>query len=102
MRIARSTGDFKPIVASCWAIFHTALAVTAIRRSLWPEDRRYSYRHTVHLPVEFGDAEEYIARGLGCTTDLSENGIGLILYLVLWIYTKFGSTKNKRDGGGAA
>jgi predicted Zn-dependent protease len=71
---------FKPIVASCWAIFHTALAISAIRRSLWPEDRRYSYRHTVHLPVEFGDADEYIARGLGCTADLSENGIGLIVY----------------------
>jgi hypothetical protein len=44
---------FKPVMASCWAIFHMSLAIARIRRSLWPEDQRYSYRQSVHLPVGY-------------------------------------------------
>ena len=33
---------FKPIVASLWVVFHVAVAVGVIHRSLWSESRRFS------------------------------------------------------------
>jgi tetratricopeptide (TPR) repeat protein/cellulose synthase/poly-beta-1,6-N-acetylglucosamine synthase-like glycosyltransferase len=77
-----SADFYKPILATCWTLFHISLAITCIRRSLWPEDRRYSYRHTVHLPVEFSASDDgvFVRDGLGLTVDLSETGIGLIAY----------------------
>jgi tetratricopeptide (TPR) repeat protein/cellulose synthase/poly-beta-1,6-N-acetylglucosamine synthase-like glycosyltransferase len=76
-----SVDFYKPILASCWTVFHMSLAVACIRRSLWPEDLRYSYRHTVHLPVEFtSEEDDFQKRELGCTIDLSEGGAALVVY----------------------
>jgi cellulose synthase/poly-beta-1,6-N-acetylglucosamine synthase-like glycosyltransferase len=50
---------FKPVLASFWALFHMLLAYLVVRRALWPDDRRYTTRHIVHLPIAYevaGDA----------------------------------------------
>ena len=77
-----STDFYKPILASCWTVFHMTLAFACIRRSMWPEDKRYSYRHTVNLPVEFeiAGAIPGTSAELGCTIDLSEGGAAIIVY----------------------
>ncbi len=75
-----STDFYKPILASCWALFHMSLAFSCIRRSLWPEDKRYAYRHTVHLPVEYELASGEGSTALGCTIDLSEGGLAAVVY----------------------
>jgi tetratricopeptide (TPR) repeat protein/cellulose synthase/poly-beta-1,6-N-acetylglucosamine synthase-like glycosyltransferase len=75
------TDDFtKPVLASGWAVFHLSLAVSVVRRSLWPEDRRYNYRHIVHLPVCYTRVKRDAATRLGMTIDLSEGGMALLGY----------------------
>lgn len=69
---------FKPMLATAWAIFHMLLAYLVIRRACWIEDRRYSTRHTVHLPIGYETATGN--RGLGSTVDLNERGVGFIAY----------------------
>jgi tetratricopeptide (TPR) repeat protein/cellulose synthase/poly-beta-1,6-N-acetylglucosamine synthase-like glycosyltransferase len=99
---------FRPILASCWTVFHMSLACACLRRSLWPEERRYSYRHTLHVPVSYartglpspssryrknispantaavaagvGDRSEALGRGWGVSMDLSDAGLGLVTY----------------------
>src|SRR5262249_32488799 len=63
--------------------------------ALWPEDRRFSTRHVVHLPIAYeyqGIADEKTTqhpidfsqqaatRGLGVTVDLNEMGVGFVAY----------------------
>lgn len=69
---------FKPMLATAWALFHMLLAYLVVRRACWIEDRRYSTRHIVHLPV--GYETQSGARGLGTTVDLNERGVGFIAY----------------------
>ncbi len=74
---------FKPILASFWALFHMLLAYLVVRRALWPDDRRYSTRHIVHLPIAYEVAAEApggLRRGFGVTADLNDMGVGLVAY----------------------
>jgi cellulose synthase/poly-beta-1,6-N-acetylglucosamine synthase-like glycosyltransferase/predicted Zn-dependent protease len=84
---------FKPIIPTFWIVFHMALASLVLRRALWPEDRRFSTRHVVQLPVAYESlsvvGEETIVglpnraatlTGMGVTVDLNEMGVGLIAY----------------------
>ena len=77
----------KPLLPSCWIIFHMYLAYEVIRRGFWPKDGRFSFRHMVHLPVVYErlTAEDSKSgtpqpAGFGITTDLSESGLALIAY----------------------
>jgi hypothetical protein len=90
--------DFtKPIIPSLWIIFHLWLIVETVRRALRPEDKRYSYRHAVNLPVAYDfqgieaenggplirhvrDIPSEELSAVGVSVDLSETGIGLITY----------------------
>jgi cellulose synthase/poly-beta-1,6-N-acetylglucosamine synthase-like glycosyltransferase/predicted Zn-dependent protease len=69
---------FKPIIPTFWIVFHMILALTVLRRALWPEDRRFSTRHLVQLPVAYEARGG--AKGLAITADLNEIGVGLITY----------------------
>jgi tetratricopeptide (TPR) repeat protein/cellulose synthase/poly-beta-1,6-N-acetylglucosamine synthase-like glycosyltransferase len=69
---------FKPIIPSFWILFHMSLAYMVLRRAFWPEDRRFSTRHFVHLPVAYEAASG--AKGYGVTVDLNEIGVGLVAY----------------------
>src|SRR5262249_41124086 len=73
---------FKPILASFWALFHLTLAYLVVRRACWPDDRRYSTRHIVHLPVAYErpEAKTPGSPALSVSLDLNERGIGLIAY----------------------
>jgi tetratricopeptide (TPR) repeat protein/cellulose synthase/poly-beta-1,6-N-acetylglucosamine synthase-like glycosyltransferase len=73
---------FKPILASFWALLHLTLAYLVVRRACWPDDRRYSTRHIVYLPVayEAPNAESPCSPALGVSLDLNERGMGLIAY----------------------
>lgn len=73
---------FKPIIPSLWIIFHLFLIGIVVQRSLWPDEKRFSYRHLVHLPVTYAviDGNQVVARGLGMTGDLNETGTCLIAY----------------------
>jgi cellulose synthase/poly-beta-1,6-N-acetylglucosamine synthase-like glycosyltransferase/tetratricopeptide (TPR) repeat protein len=70
---------YKPILASVWAVFHICVALVILRRSLWPEDRRFTFRHVVALPAALtsaeGGAEQYAV-----TVDLNDTGVGLLAY----------------------
>ncbi|HJT79255.1 MAG TPA: tetratricopeptide repeat protein, partial [Gemmataceae bacterium] len=79
-RLAAGISDdfFKPIIPTFWILFHVSLALTVLRRALWPEDRRFSTRHLVQLPVAYEVRDG--ARGLAVTADLNEIGAGLITY----------------------
>jgi cellulose synthase/poly-beta-1,6-N-acetylglucosamine synthase-like glycosyltransferase/predicted Zn-dependent protease len=96
-RLAFSISDdyFKPIIPTFWILFHVTLAFIVLRRALWPEDRRFSTRHVVNLPIAYVSlgiaSEETIiggntprehegAQGLGVTVDLNEMGVGFIGY----------------------
>lgn len=69
---------FKPILATFWTLFHVLLAYLVVRRALWPDERRYSTRHLVHLPVAYEQAGG--PRRLGVSADLNELGIGFVAY----------------------
>jgi cellulose synthase/poly-beta-1,6-N-acetylglucosamine synthase-like glycosyltransferase/tetratricopeptide (TPR) repeat protein len=81
---------FKPLIPSFWILFHVLLALIVLRRALWPEDRRFSTRHIVNLPLAYKsrgiDVDGNVAgqgakaRGLGVTVDLNETGVGLVAY----------------------
>jgi cellulose synthase/poly-beta-1,6-N-acetylglucosamine synthase-like glycosyltransferase/tetratricopeptide (TPR) repeat protein len=84
-----SDDSFKPIIPTFWMLFHTLLALIVLRRALWPEDRRFSTRHFVNLPVSYQtlglDADGNAVggtpvSGFGVTVDLNEIGVGLIAY----------------------
>lgn len=96
-RLAFGISDdyFKPIIPTFWIGFHFALAFLVLRRALWPEDRRFSTRHIVQLPIAYESqsfsGEETVVgslgapvtpdtEGLGVTVDLNEMGVGLIAY----------------------
>jgi tetratricopeptide (TPR) repeat protein/cellulose synthase/poly-beta-1,6-N-acetylglucosamine synthase-like glycosyltransferase len=96
-RLAFGISDdyFKPIIPTFWIVLHLALAYVVLRRALWPEDRRFSTRHVVQLPMAYetlgGTSEETVVghpgtsvaaatRGEGVTVDLNEMGVGLIAY----------------------
>jgi tetratricopeptide (TPR) repeat protein/cellulose synthase/poly-beta-1,6-N-acetylglucosamine synthase-like glycosyltransferase len=69
---------FKPVLASFWTVFHALLAYLVVRRACWEDDRRYSTRHVVHLPISYrrgGAAESF-----GVSVDLNERGVGFIAY----------------------
>jgi cellulose synthase/poly-beta-1,6-N-acetylglucosamine synthase-like glycosyltransferase/predicted Zn-dependent protease len=70
---------FKPVLATFWTLFHMLLAYLVVRRALWPDDRRYSTRHIVHLPVAYGLADKEGKR-LGVSVDLNERGVGFFAY----------------------
>jgi predicted Zn-dependent protease/cellulose synthase/poly-beta-1,6-N-acetylglucosamine synthase-like glycosyltransferase len=78
-RVASGISDdyFKPIIPTFWIVFHMTLAYMVLRRALWPEDRRFSTRHFVQLPVACEGAG---LKGLGVTVDLNEMGVGLVAY----------------------
>jgi predicted Zn-dependent protease/cellulose synthase/poly-beta-1,6-N-acetylglucosamine synthase-like glycosyltransferase len=78
---------FKPVLATFWTFFHMLLAYLVVRRALWPDDRRYSTRHLVHLPVGYavvGSTSELPPAGtptpLGVSVDLNERGLGFFAY----------------------
>lgn len=73
---------FKPMMPSVWIVFHLFLIGVVVQRALWPEDKRFSYRHLVHLPVTYAVVEdnEVLTRGLGMTGDLNETGMCLVAY----------------------
>src|SRR5262249_10065059 len=87
---------FKPIVPTFWIVFHMMLAYLVLRRALWPEDRRFSTRHVVQLPIAYetmsmtgedtvlggtpADMPIPCVKGLGVTADLNELGGGLSAY----------------------
>jgi tetratricopeptide (TPR) repeat protein/cellulose synthase/poly-beta-1,6-N-acetylglucosamine synthase-like glycosyltransferase len=74
---------FKPVLASFWALFHMLLAYLVVRRALWPDDRRYTTRHIVHLPIAYevaADAPSGPRRGYGVTADLNDMGVGFVAY----------------------
>ncbi len=78
-----SFDHIKPILATVWSIFHMSLAGTVIYRSLWPDDKRYSYRHVVQLPVSYQSVMvdgNLSAPRAGLTMDLSETGTSLVTY----------------------
>jgi tetratricopeptide (TPR) repeat protein/cellulose synthase/poly-beta-1,6-N-acetylglucosamine synthase-like glycosyltransferase len=83
-RIAFGVSDdfFKPILPTFWNVFHITLAIMAARRALWPEDKRFSYRHVLNVPTTFslfhhdGTRTEHV----GVTVDLNEQGVGLVTF----------------------
>jgi cellulose synthase/poly-beta-1,6-N-acetylglucosamine synthase-like glycosyltransferase/tetratricopeptide (TPR) repeat protein len=97
-RLAYGISDdyFKPIVPTFWIVFHMVLGYIVLRRALWPEDRRFSTRHVVQLPMAYesmsvsdeetmpggasAEAQAVGISGLGVTADLNELGVGLVAY----------------------
>jgi tetratricopeptide (TPR) repeat protein/cellulose synthase/poly-beta-1,6-N-acetylglucosamine synthase-like glycosyltransferase len=79
-RVATGISDdfLRPIIPTFWILFHMFLALVVLRRALWPEDRRFSTRHIVHLPVSY--TFQGTTSGLGITMDLNEMGAMLISY----------------------
>jgi cellulose synthase/poly-beta-1,6-N-acetylglucosamine synthase-like glycosyltransferase/predicted Zn-dependent protease len=73
---------FKPLLATFWTLFHMLLAYLVVRRALWPDDRRYSTRHLVHLPVSYEvvGAPPAPAPALGVSVDLNERGLGFFAF----------------------
>jgi cellulose synthase/poly-beta-1,6-N-acetylglucosamine synthase-like glycosyltransferase/predicted Zn-dependent protease len=91
-RVAVGISDdfYKPIVASLWAVFHLSLACLVVRRILWPDNRRFAYRHLVNLPVayELPQNGTQAPRRLGLTVDLSDTGLSLVAYEPLPVDTR--------------
>ncbi|HVS37471.1 MAG TPA: tetratricopeptide repeat protein [Gemmataceae bacterium] len=77
-----SDDPFKPVLATFWTSFHMLLAYLVIRRALWPDDRRFSTRHTVHLPISFATTGGLEGRrqGIGVCADLNDQGMTLVAY----------------------
>jgi len=75
-----SDDPFKPMLATFWAFFHMWLAYLIVRRAFWPDDRRFSTRHSVHLPVTFKSMTKTEPKRLGFTGDLNDTGCTLIGY----------------------
>ncbi len=70
---------WRPLLASIWAVFHATLAFVVIRRSMWPENHRFAYRHTVYLPIAY-ETRGTAMRRFGISADLSEAGVALVAY----------------------
>jgi len=70
---------YKPILASGWAVFHIFVVLVILRRALWPEDRRFAYRHVVALQAAVTSAESGADR-YAVTVDLNDTGVGLLAY----------------------
>ena len=68
---------YKPMVATVWVVFHMCVAGVVIYRSLWPESRRFGYRHVVSLPVQF-EKDDIV--GYGVAVDLNDAGVGILSY----------------------
>jgi cellulose synthase/poly-beta-1,6-N-acetylglucosamine synthase-like glycosyltransferase/tetratricopeptide (TPR) repeat protein len=85
-RLAFQISDdyLKPVIPTCWVLFHMLLANMVIRRALWPSDRRFTTRHVVHVPVSY-DVEGQAAAmpRFGVSVDLNDGGIGLVAYETL-------------------
>ena len=83
-RVAFGISDdlFKPILPTFWNFFHITLAVMAARRALWPEDKRFSYRHVVNVPATYTlfHADGTQTRHVGVTVDLNEGGVGIVSF----------------------
>ena len=61
------------VLATFWACFHALLAYLVVRRAFWPDDRRYSTRHTVYLPAQCEwEGDDGPHRHLGMTFDLND------------------------------
>jgi cellulose synthase/poly-beta-1,6-N-acetylglucosamine synthase-like glycosyltransferase/Flp pilus assembly protein TadD len=69
-------------ISSGLVLFHVKIALDYVRRAMTPASRRFSYRHLINLPMryEWLDAEGARRSGLGVTTDLTEQGFGLLAY----------------------
>ncbi len=69
-------------ISSGLVLFHMKIALDYVRRAMTPASRRFSYRHLINLPMryEWLDAEGARRAGLGVTTDLTEQGFGLLAY----------------------
>lgn len=83
-RIAFGISDdyFKPILPTFWNVFHITLGVMAARRALWPEDKRFSYRHVLNVPATFTLYHPDLTQTehTGVTVDLNEGGVGLVAF----------------------
>jgi cellulose synthase/poly-beta-1,6-N-acetylglucosamine synthase-like glycosyltransferase/tetratricopeptide (TPR) repeat protein len=103
---------FKPIIPTFWILFHMMLGFIVLRRALWPEDRRFSTRHIVHLPVSYAyqgvgleakllseatDWGLHRPEGMGISMDLNEIGMTLIAYAPLAVKDRLRLTL--RGGG---
>jgi predicted Zn-dependent protease/cellulose synthase/poly-beta-1,6-N-acetylglucosamine synthase-like glycosyltransferase len=73
---------FKPVLATFWGLFHLVLAYVVVRRAMWPDDRRFSTRHTVHIPVGYAPPERPCQEvpNLGVSIDVNERGLGFFAY----------------------
>jgi predicted Zn-dependent protease/cellulose synthase/poly-beta-1,6-N-acetylglucosamine synthase-like glycosyltransferase len=68
----------RPLIPTVWIVVHLALIWMVVRRSLWPEDQRFSYRHATAVAVEYARADG--PTGVGVTNDLSDQGVGFVAY----------------------
>src|SRR5262249_17513143 len=86
-RLAFGISDdyFKPIIPTFWISFHFALAFLVLRRALWPEDRRFSTRHIVQLPIAYESqsfsSEETVVGSLGAPITPDTEGLGVTVDL---------------------
>jgi cellulose synthase/poly-beta-1,6-N-acetylglucosamine synthase-like glycosyltransferase len=86
---------FKPIIPSCWIVFHMVLIAMTVRRAMWPEDGRFSFRHAVNVVVRYEAADG--TSGVGVTIDLNELGLGMVSFQRIPAGTPL---QLKIDGGG--
>jgi cellulose synthase/poly-beta-1,6-N-acetylglucosamine synthase-like glycosyltransferase len=72
-------------ISSGLVLFHAKVALDYVRRAMTPASRRFGYRHMIGLPVrwEYTDGEGATRSGWGVTSDLNEQGAGLIAYAPL-------------------
>ncbi len=72
-------------ISSGLVLFHAKVALDYVRRAMTPASRRFGYRHMIGLPVrwEYTDEEGATRSGWGVTSDLNEQGAGLIAYAPL-------------------
>ncbi len=99
---------YKPILASLWTVFHLCVVLVILRRALWPEDKRFTYRHLVALPASIGSGEGGAERA-AVTVDLNDAGVGLLAYEPIEVGSRQlvtirggGQTVVRLPGGGAA
>ena len=71
---------FKPVVPTVWVLLHFWLAYKVTQRAFWPADRRFTTRHTVHVPVEYDTAVATGNPRYGVTVDLNDTGMGFVAY----------------------
>ncbi|MEY2745233.1 MAG: hypothetical protein RL112_275 [Planctomycetota bacterium] len=72
-------------ISSGLVLYHAKLALDYVRRAMTPPSRRFSYRHLIGLPArwECVDEDGSTRSGWGVTTDLNEQGLGLVAYAAL-------------------